>query len=93
MNGRLLPFGFLKLLGMKKRVSQIRVAVLGIKRKYQGLGLDAPLYVETYQKSFELGIQEGEFSWILENNSHIRNILDSWGAKRYKTFRIMGKAL
>lgn len=93
MNGRLLPFGFLKLLGMKKKVSQLRVAVLGIKRKYQGLGLDAPLYVETYRRSVEHGIDEGEFSWILEDNSHIRTILDSWGAEHHKTYRIMGKDL
>ncbi|MFQ5701037.1 MAG: hypothetical protein ACE5HU_04255, partial [Acidobacteriota bacterium] len=45
--GRLLPFGWLRLLWEKKGIDRVRMPLLGIRRKYRGKGLFAPLIVES----------------------------------------------
>jgi len=93
LNGRLFPFGLLKLLAYTKKINQIRVLALGVKKKFQNMGLDALFYYETYTRSTSHGFHAGEFSWILENNMPMRNAMEKWGARIYKTYRMYGKAL
>jgi hypothetical protein len=38
-------------------------------------------------------MREMEMSWILENNSGMRNIIESLGGVAYKTYRLYEKAL
>ena len=93
MNGRLFPIGFIKFLYLKKRVDRLRVAVLGVKQKQQGLGIDALFFVHTYNNGIACGMREGEFSWILEENLDVRKLLENWGAERYRTYRLYSKTL
>ena len=44
LNGRLFPFGFLKLIRNRRKVSKARILAMGIRREMQGRGLDAFLY-------------------------------------------------
>lgn len=44
--GRLLPWGFLKLLTMKKKVRGIRIMVLGVEDGYRKMGIEVCLYVQ-----------------------------------------------
>jgi hypothetical protein len=37
------------------------------------------------------GIEEVEMSWILEDNTNMRHILESIGGKAYKRYRIYQK--
>jgi RimJ/RimL family protein N-acetyltransferase len=39
------------------------------------------------------GVERIEMSWVLEDNKGMRNILESAGAKPYKTYRVYEKAL
>ena len=93
MNGRLFPFGFIKFFYLKRRVDQLRVAVLGVKKKYQGMGLDSLFFVHTYNNGVRHGMKEGEFSWILEDNRGVRDLLEHWGVGRYRTYRLYEKEL
>jgi GNAT superfamily N-acetyltransferase len=88
INGRLFPFGIIKLLWHSKRTDMLRVLNLGIRRKFQGIGLDAILYYETYTRGNKHGFHRGEFSWILEDNLPMRNAMENWGARIYKTYRL-----
>jgi len=89
LNGRLLPFGIIKLLLNKKKIKRIRVITLGVKRKFQKKrGLAPTLYYETYMRGTEKGYTQGEFSWILEDNTLMNRALEGLGAKRYKTYAI-----
>jgi GNAT superfamily N-acetyltransferase len=93
INGRLFPFGILKLLWYSRKIDMLRVLALGICKKFQGMGLDAVLYYETYTRGNKHGFHRGEFSWILEDNHPMRNAMENWGARIYKTYRLYAKDL
>ncbi len=90
-NGRLFPLGLLKLLWYSRKVDMLRVLNLGVRKKFQGLGLDAIFYYETYTRANKHGFHRGEASWILEDNLPMRNAIENWGAKIYKTYRLFSK--
>ena len=39
------------------------------------------------------GVTHGEFSWILEDNTRVRHVLESMGSRVYKTYRVYEKSL
>ena len=91
MNGRLFPTGLFKLLAGKKKVDMIRVAILGLKKKAHNKGLDAVMVREIYERGDRLGMKGSELSWILEDNLTLVNLLEGWGADRYRTYRLYDK--
>ncbi len=98
LNGRLLPFGFVKLLWRlrRKRFKSGRLLLLGIKkefrtRKYAGLAY--LLCDEIYRGARERGYDWAEFSWTLEDNHLINSLITKVGAKHYKTYRLFEKNL
>ena len=93
IRGRLLPFGLFKVLWYARKIDMLRVLALGVRKKFQGLGLDALFYYETYTRGMKAGFQRGEFSWVLEDNFPMRNAMENWGARIYKTYRMYGKEL
>lgn len=99
LNGKLLPFGWAKLLWRLKvkGVKRGRVPLMGVKRKFarEARGAFAPfLILDAFRReAVKIGITEAEYSWILEDNAPMRHILDGFGARIYKTYRIYGKSL
>ncbi|MGH8150015.1 MAG: dATP pyrophosphohydrolase [Steroidobacteraceae bacterium] len=99
LGGRLLPFGWAKLLWRLKvaGLKTSRVALMGIKRSAgRGMlgGLLPFLLIDAVRKaSVPLGYTHFELSWILEDNLPMRRIIESLGAVAYKTYRIYGKPL
>lgn len=93
MNGRLLPSGIVTLLLNKRKIDVVRVAAMGVKKAFQNKGIDALMVRYIQEHSSEHGIKAGDFSWILEDNLPLRNMLEAWGAEHYKTHRIYGKPL
>lgn len=88
IDGRLLPFGFLKLLFGKRKLKRMRVLSIAVVPEFQRLGLGLVLMRGLVPKSMKIGIQEAEFSWILEDNTLARKGLEKGGARLDKTFRI-----
>mgnify|MGYP001828558313 FL=1 len=99
LNGRLLPFGWLKLLWrLKVRYPKTaRVPLMGVRKKYQNSRLGPALAFlvmeEVRQSMRRKGIESGEMSWILEGNSGMRNIIETIGGEPYKRYRIFEKEL
>ena len=93
LNGRLFPFGFLKLLRDRRRINLLRVYTTGVRPRFRNLGLDAIFYYETWVRGVGRGLLGGEFSWVLEDNVNMRNTLENMGARRYKTYRIYERPL
>ncbi len=99
LGGKLLPFGWAKLLWRLKvtGVKRGRVPLMGIKRKFarDPRGAFAPfLILEAFRREGpKVGITEAEYSWILEDNRPLRHILEGFGARIYKTYRIYRKSL
>lgn len=99
LGGRLLPFGWLKLLWRLKvrGVKSSRIPLMGVRRKYAKgiLGAMMPFMVINAVKKHarKLGIRTVEMSWILEDNVPMNNIIRSVGGIPYKTYRIYRKDL
>ena len=88
IDGRLFPFGFLRLLWNKRAMKRIRVISANVVPEYQRHGLGLVMMHGLVPKAIEWGIQEAEFSWVLESNWLSRGSLEKGGAKRTKTYRM-----
>ena len=88
MNGRLLPFNFLKLFTQKKNIKWARILTLGIIPEHQKKGLDTIFYWEIVNRAAAIGIRLGEASWVLEDNEMMNRGLELMNAERYKKYRI-----
>ena len=99
LNGRLLPFGWLKLLWRLKvhHPASARVALMGVRREYQhtrlGPALAFMVIDAVRQGLIRRGVREVELSWILEDNHGMRNIIETIGGVAYKRYRVYGKSL
>lgn len=99
LNGRLFPFGIVKLLWRLKFSwpKTGRVALLGIKQEYQnqllGSALAFMLIAKIKEVALKYGVTANEISWVLEDNDRLNKILQSLGARRYKTYRVYEKRL
>lgn len=93
INGKLLPTGVFHLLAAKKKAKQLRVAAFGVLKKYQNKAIDGMMITRLRDDGVALGAEVGEFSWILETNYPLRNLLENWGCEHYRTHRVYEKAL
>lgn len=99
LNGRLLPLGWLKLLWRLKRhrLRTARVTLMGVRQEYQnstlGMALAYRVIDAVRHPLTRQGINDVEMSWILENNSNMRHIIESIGGEPYKRYRIYEKAI
>lgn len=93
IDGRLFPFGLLKLLWYRRKIDTARIITLGLKPDYRRMGLDAALYLRLYRNGVAAGFTRAECSWILEDNWEMRRALERLGAEVHKTYRIYEKRL
>lgn len=87
-NGRLLPFGLLKILYYRRLIKSVRVIALGVVEEFRTTGVAAGFYAALIRNGRKLGYQECEMSWVLEDNTLMNRSLEALGARRYKTYRI-----
>jgi GNAT superfamily N-acetyltransferase len=88
MNGRLLPFGWLKLMRGLKRIDRARVIALGVREKFRRLGLGSLFYSESMRVGLQKGYRAGEASWILEENMDMRRPIEQLGGTINKKYAI-----
>lgn len=87
-SGRLFPFGLFTFLLNKRKINTMRVITLGIKQKYQPLGLGSLFYIEIVQRGIKLGYFSAEMSWVLEDNESMNKGAKLLGGRIHKTYRI-----
>jgi hypothetical protein len=92
-NGKLLPFGWIKLLWYKRKVRTMRVLTVGFKPHLHRAGLGPAFYGRAWESCVKLGFVGGEASWILEDNLEMVRALERMGGKPYKRYRIYERAL
>jgi GNAT superfamily N-acetyltransferase len=99
LDGKLFPFGIVKLFYRLKtnKVRSGRIPLMGIRRKHHGTVLGATLLPMMFEKLrtrfLERDLEQLEMSWILEDNTAMRRVLEGIGGKVHKTYRIYEKAL
>ena len=93
LNGRLLPLGILKAIYYSRKIKNLRLLLLGIKKGYRKQGIDAFLLIEGLKAIHKKGFQKVEFSWVLEDNYPIQRIIEMVEGKLYKKYRIYEKEI
>ncbi len=99
LDGKLLPFGWAKLLWRLKvqGVKTARVPLMGVRRSaaQDVIGSLLPfLMIDAVRKeAVKMGFTHIELSWILEDNLPMRRMIESLGANAYKTYRVYEKGL
>ena len=99
LNGRLLPFGWAKLLWRLKvrHPKSARVPLMGVKQSFQHSRLGPTLafmVIDAVRKALHArGVRDVEMGWILEDNDGMRNIIETIGGVAYKRYRVYQKEL
>ena len=99
LNGKLLPFGWAKLLWRLKvkGLKSARVPLTGVRRKYLknmlGPMLVGTLMHHLFREATARGMERVEVSWILEENTPMRRLAKKMGTRHYKTYRMFQKSL
>ncbi len=88
INGRLFPFGFMRLLSRRKKIPRVRLISTNVLPEYQRWGVGVVVLARLVPDALKWGIQEAEFSWVLESNHLSYKSLKRGGAKLTKTYRI-----
>lgn len=99
LNGRLLPFGWAKLLWrLKVRFPRTgRVPLMGVRRHLHhtrlGPGLAFLVIGAARRAAMRVGMGNVELSWILDDNMGMRNIIETIGGRVSKRYRMYEKPL
>jgi GNAT superfamily N-acetyltransferase len=93
LNGRLFPFGFVRLLTGRRHITAARAMALTMVPGYQSAGLGIVLLDHLVVAAKTWGIARYEFSWVLESNTRSRGSLERAGTKITRTYRIYDKTL
>jgi hypothetical protein len=100
LDGRLLPFGWAKLLWRLHKVAtrRVRVPLMGVRKSLQGGRMASQLAFMLIELTRRVcvdkyGINVGEFGWVLEDNQGMMSIAQLPGADINHTYRIFEKQL
>lgn len=99
LGGKLLPFGWLKLLWRLKvrHPHSARIPLMGVRKSHQHSRLGPTLafmVIDAVRKQMHArGVTNVEMGWILEDNDGMRNIIETIGGRAYKRYRIYEKEL
>ncbi len=89
LKGKLLPFGWLKVLLQKNKIKGARTLLMGVKPEHRQKGVDVMLVYETIKYGATRGTMRGECSWILEDNVAMNKILERYGATIKNVYRLL----
>jgi hypothetical protein len=93
INGRLFPFGFLKILMSKRKLKRVRLMSTNVLPEFQRWGFGLLALERMLPDVLKMGVTHGEFSWVLESNNLSRGSLEKAGLKRSKTYRIYDRSI
>ena len=94
-DGRLFPFGLIKLLGAKwfGKCREFRTAVMALLPDYQRRGLAGLLILSTIEQGRHHGYVASELSWVMDDNMVLKNSLDKLGAVVDKEYALFEKRI
>ena len=95
VKGKLNFFGILKFLWYRRKIDQARVLAICTLPDYSRKMVALAVVYLGMKGGTEkkLPYKRSELSWVYEDNMRSRNIIESTGAKIYKTYRIYEKSL
>lgn len=91
--GRLLPFGFIRVLRAAKKTKQLDLLLGAVKEQYRGQGLDVLMGVKTLMSAHEAGYEMMDTHHEMEANVKVRAEMERMGGTIYKKYRAFYKML
>lgn len=70
-----------------------RMLTLGVNSDYRGRGIEILMILKAIETAKKLGWKWGDLSWTLEDNIKINKIIEKFGGKIYRKYRIYSKKL
>lgn len=92
LNGRLFPFGFIKLLWGIPRLKRYRMFALGVIPEYQSRAVDSLIYCEL-NKSLQSKDLWMEINYVLEDNTIMINAIKKLDAKLSRRYLVYEMAI
>ena len=93
-NGRLFPFGWVHLVGWRRRIHEMRIFGAGVLPQYRHLGIIPILFLNYVRNATSIGYDTGELSWVAEDNLRsVRTLEAAFGPRLYKRYRIYERGL
>ena len=89
-NGRLVPFGWWKLLTGMKSIRTGRLILLGVAPGHRQHGVESMLCIETALRATRVGWTSGEIGWTLEDNVMINRAVETFGGHIDRRYRLLG---
>lgn len=93
LNGRLLPFGWAKMLWYRNRIDVVTFKLMGVMPEYRRRGIDALIYLDMLRAVFEKGYRWLDGSLTAEGNMLVNLLAGRLGAERYKHYRVYQRAV
>lgn len=91
-SGRLF-LGLISILWAARRITRLRVVLLGTLPAWRRKGVDAILARRIWEEGRRKGYRWAEAGWILEDNHPMRNALSRMGLEVYKTYRLYDRPI
>jgi len=93
MKGKFGPASLIRALYYSKKIKELRVMLLGVKKEFRNKGVEALMFREGFKPVKQGNYKRVEFSWILEDNIPVQRTIEMFGGELYKKYRIYEKAL
>jgi len=93
LNGRLFPFGWVKYLWYKRRITGARIFIQFVVPKFRNKAVNSAIYYRMMVAAREKGYTYGEGSAIAEMNKESIRSVEGAGGRLYRVYRIYQKAL
>lgn len=91
MNGKLLPFGFIKYLWYKNKIDGIRGFAQFVIPRFRNKAINAAIFQKILLAAEKKKYRYIEGSSINENNLKSRRVFENAGIKPYKIYRVYQK--
>ncbi len=82
---------------LRPKISRIRIALMGVKEGYRGIGVEAAMFVELFEQALTISAETGwsyaDAGWVLEVNEPMQRLVTAYGGDDYKHYRFYERAL
>jgi len=86
LNGSLFPFGFLKFLYYRKKITSCRMMVMCVDPQYRRRGITEILVYNTLKYGLECGYKSAELGWTYCDNQAVNVVIERCGGIPYKEY-------
>jgi len=88
LGGKLFPFGWAKFLWYRRKITGVRVLIMGVLEEHRVKGIESLFFLTGWKEALRKGYEWAEMSWILEDNFKVIRDIESMGGVHYRTYRM-----